>query len=124
MARDGMRRVGQAYLCKGGNVGQGYHAFGLVPTLTFVWSKFLPIYFPNENENLPDLNLAHFEPNKFYGKGYIRKASVKEVMKLQGFPEDFYTHEAKNVAYEHAGNSVNLKVVREICDILLKYFFK
>ena len=24
--KDGMRRVGNAYLCKGGNVGQGYHS--------------------------------------------------------------------------------------------------
>ena len=122
--KDGMRRVGQAYLCKGGNVGQGYHAYGLVPTLTLVWSKFMPIYFPHEKENLPKINVSHFEPNRFYGKGYFRKASINEVMKLQGFPEDFFTHEKSTCAYQHAGNSVNVKVIREIADNLLNYILK
>lgn len=120
---NGMRRVGNAYLCKGGNVGQGYHAYGLVPTLTVVWSKFLPIYFPHESESLPKIDIKSFHPNKFYGKGYFRKASVRETARLQGLPESFSPHENKNTAYEHSGNAVNAKVIREISDNILRYIF-
>jgi DNA (cytosine-5)-methyltransferase 1 len=121
---DGMRRVGQAYLCAGGNVGQGYHAYGMVPTLTKVWARFLPIYFPHENEILPDIEERGYTPNKFYGKGYIRKASVREAMRLQGFPNSFTPHENDRIAFEHAGNAVNAKIVREIAEILLGYIKK
>ena len=116
---DGMRRVGQAYLCAGGNVGQGYHAHGKVPTLTKVWARFMPIYFPHEKENLPSLKEKEFKPNRYYGKGYFRRASVREVMRLQGFPNSFSPHETDSIAYEHAGNAVNAKIVREIADNLL-----
>lgn len=116
---DGMRRVGNAYLCAGGNVGQGYHAHGLVPTLTKVWARFLPIYFPHGRENLPRLSERNFTPNEFYGKGYIRRASVREVMRLQGFPDSFTPHPNHKIAYEHAGNAVNAKIVREIASNLL-----
>ena len=116
---DGMRRVGQAYLCAGGNVGQGYHAYGKVPTLTKVWARFMPIYFPHEKENLPSLKEKEFKPNRYYGKGYFRRASVREVMRLQGFPNSFSPHETDSIAYEHAGNAVNAKIVREIADNLL-----
>jgi len=116
---DGMRRVGQAYLCAGGNVGQGYHAYGMVPTLTKVWARFMPIYFPHEKENLPSLDEKEFKPNRYYGKGYLRRASVREVMRLQGFPNSFTPHESDSIAYEHAGNAVNAKIVREIADNLL-----
>ena len=121
---DGMRRVGQAYLCAGGNVGQGYHSFGMVPTFTKVWARFLPIYFPSEEENLPEVNVREFIPNRFYGNGYIRKASVREVMKLQGFPLSFVPHGKVPLAYEHAGNAVNAKIVEKIAEILLGYIKK
>ena len=121
---DGMRRVGQAYLCAGGNVGQGYHAYGMVPTLTKVWARFLPIYFPHPKENLPKVSEREFKPNSFYGKGYFRRASVREVMRLQGFPDSFSPHAKDALAYEHAGNAVNAKIVREIADNLLGYIKK
>jgi DNA (cytosine-5)-methyltransferase 1 len=120
---NGMRRVGNAYLCKGGNVGQGYHAYGMVPTLTKVWAKFLPIYFPHEMENLPEIGKKIFVPNDYYGKGYFRKASVRETARLQGFPDNYIPHENKSVAYEHAGNAVNAKMIREIADNLFRYMF-
>jgi DNA (cytosine-5)-methyltransferase 1 len=119
--KDGMRRVGKAYLCDGGNVGQGYHAYGMVPTLTKVWARFLPIYFPSPNENLPEIGDREFVPNSHYGKGYIRKASVREAMRLQGFPDSFVPHQSDRIAYEHAGNAVNAKIIREIADNLLRY---
>ena len=121
---DGMRRVGNAYLCAGGNVGQGYHAYGMVPTLTKVWARFLPIYFPHGRERLPRLGDPDFKPNGFYGKGYFRRASVREVMRLQGFPDDFQPHDNTGLAYEHAGNAVNAKIVREIAEGLLSQIQK
>lgn len=122
--KDGMRRVGKAYLCDGGNVGQGYHAHGMVPTLTKVWARFLPIYFPHERENLPEIQRREFSPNRYYGKGYLRRASVREVMRLQGFPDSFQPHATNRLAYEHAGNAVNAKIIREIADNLLHYVKK
>lgn len=112
--KDGMRRVGQAYLCPGGNVGQCYHANGLVPTLTKVWARYLPIYFAHKKEELPKVNEKSFTPNNFYGKGYIRRTSVREAYRLQGFPDNFNFHENQKKAYEHAGNAVNVSVVKEL----------
>jgi DNA (cytosine-5)-methyltransferase 1 len=120
---NGMRRVGNAYLCKGGNVGQGYHAYGKVPTLTKVWAKFLPIYFPHNLENLPQLGEKVFFPNEYYGQGYFRKASVRETARLQGFPESYNPHPNKGTAYEHSGNAVNSKIIREVADNLFSYIF-
>lgn len=117
--RGGMRRVGRAYKCAGGNVGQGYHAHGLVPTLTRVWARFLPIYFPHGRERLPNPRSREFEPNGFYGRGYLRRASVNEVQLLQGFPRNFKPHTVPSKAYEHFGNAVNAKVVREIAANLI-----
>jgi DNA (cytosine-5)-methyltransferase 1 len=122
--KDGMRRVGKAYLCEGGNVGQGYHAHGMMPTLTKVWARFLPIYFPHDNENLPEIGIREFSPNRYYGKGYLRRASVREAMRLQGFPDSFVPHVSDRLAYEHAGNAVNAKIIREIADNLLEYIKK
>ena len=117
--KDGMRRVGQAYLCEGGNVGQGYHAHGKVPTLTKVWARFLPIYFPLPDEVLPVMGQPVFKPNSKYGEGHIRRASVKEVMRLQGFPDDFVPNESDSIAYEQAGNAVNALVVKALAGRLL-----
>jgi len=108
----GMRRVGQAYLCEGGNVGQAYHARGKVPTLTKIWARFLPVYFPHGNA--VNHEIGDFEPNGWYGKGRIRRASVREVMRLQGFPDSFKPHPRAALAYEHAGNAVNAKVIYAI----------
>jgi site-specific DNA-cytosine methylase len=116
---EGMRRVGQAYLCEGGNVGQAYHAYGMVPTLTKVWARFLPIYFPLDRENLPNIDEPEFTPNRAYGKGQIRRASVREVMRLQGFPDSFIPHQRDSEAYQHAGNAVNSLVVQAIAAQLL-----
>ncbi|NQW28566.1 MAG: DNA (cytosine-5-)-methyltransferase [Flammeovirgaceae bacterium] len=116
--KNGMRRVGKAYLCKGGNVGQGYHAYGLVPTLTKVWARFLPIYFPSSEENVPDVNLKTFNPGPNYGHGYFRKVSVREALLLQGFPKDFIPNENDGLAYEQAGNAVNARVVEKLSEFI------
>ena len=119
---NGMRRVGTAYLCPGGNVGQGYHAYGKAPTLTKVWARFLPIYFPAAGEVAvrPKHDDRNLMIGKSYGKGYFRRASVAEVMRLQGFlEEDFEPHSNDRIAYEQAGNAVNADVVAEIARLLL-----
>jgi DNA (cytosine-5)-methyltransferase 1 len=115
----GMRRVGQAYLCAGGNVGQSYHSYGLVPTLTKVWARFLPIYFPADGESVPTLDNREFTPDRKYGSGYLRRASVRETLRLQGFPDNFAPHESARVAYEQTGNAVNAFVVKQIAEKLL-----
>ena len=119
--KDGMRRVGKAYLCDGGNVGQGYHAHGMVPTLTKVWARFLPIYFPLKNESTPKIRVREFVRDELYGQGTFRRASVREVMRLQGFPDSFEPHKRDRLAYEHAGNAVNAKIIREIAENLFRY---
>lgn len=123
---NGMRRVGKAYRCPGGNVGQGYHAYGKAPTLTKVWARFLPIYFPTTREVTPkpkhddrDLRVG-----KSYGKGYFRRASVAEVMRLQGFKGDFKPHHVDRIAYEQAGNAVNALVVQTVADFLIRIIIK
>lgn len=122
----GMRRVGNAYTCPGGNVGQAYHSHGFVPTLTKVWARFLPIYFPAPGEKVPSgLDDNDFRPDKTYGKeGLLRRASLAEVMKLQGFPVNFKPYQGNGrkgsaAGYEHAGNAVNAVVVRAIAAELL-----
>lgn len=119
---DGMRRVGKAYQCAGGNVGQAYHAHGLVPTLTKVWARFMPIYFPADGEVPPRINERIIEiDRKLYGTGNVRKVSVGEAMLLQGFPKIFVPHDNRQRAYQHAGNAVNAKVVREIASLLFDF---
>lgn len=119
--RFGMRRVGKAYHCKGGNVGQAYHIDGLAPTLTTVWAHFLPIYLPGPREALPrDIWHDDFEPGPSYGKGTLRRASVRECFRLQGFPDDFAPDQGANHTYHQIGNAVNCTVVAEVAKAALK----
>lgn len=118
--RDGMRRIGQAYHCRGGNVGQAYHVDGLVPTLTVVWARFLPIYLPHELETLPtDPCQEVYDPGPYYGRGILRRATPRECLRLQGFPDDFIMSDSVTQAYCQAGNAVHCSVVMEIAKNLL-----
>ena len=110
--RDGLRRVGRAYHCEGGNVGQCYHVDGLAPTLTVVWSHFLPLYIPSPRELVPDVTEVEFEPGVSYGRGLLRRATVREALRLQGFPDDFEPIGKRSDNYEQVGNAVNVNVVR------------
>ena len=112
--RDGMRRVGRAYHCAGGNVGQCYHVDGLGPTLTVVWSHFLPLYFPGPRERRPASLNVEFDPGALYGTGHLRRATVREALRLQGFPDDFKLLGKQADNYAQAGNAVNVNVVTEL----------
>ena len=109
--RDGMRRVGRAYHCAGGNVGQCYHVDGLGPTLTVVWSHFLPLYFPAPKEKAPKLTDQLYDPGAAYGSGHLRRATVRETLRLQGFPDDFVVVGKQAESYAQAGNAVNVNVI-------------
>lgn len=118
--RHGMRRVGRAYHCPGGNVGQTYHIDGLMPTLTRVWARFLPIYLPAKREQLPpSLQMEVFEPGIHYGKGHLRKATPREGLRLQGFPDNFKPNGSPVETYKQVGNAVHCMLVKAIGDNLL-----
>jgi hypothetical protein len=109
-----MRRVGRAYHCEGGNVGQCYHVDGLAPTLTVVWSHFLPLYFPGAKERRPASIDEEFDPGIAYGTGHLRRATVRETLRLQGFPDDFKLLGKPTENYQQSGNAVNVNVVKEL----------
>lgn len=118
--RDGMRRVGRAYHCEGGNVGQCYHVDGLGPTLTVVWSHFLPLYFPAAREKVPTVDDAIYRPGAAYGTGHLRRATVRETLRLQGFPDDFEVSGKQTENYEQAGNAVNVNVIKALLDPIVR----
>jgi len=118
--RDGMRRVGRAYHCEGGNVGQCYHVDGLGPTLTVVWSRFLPLYFPAAREKVPTVDDAIYRPGAAYGTGHLRRATVRETLRLQGFPDDFEVSGKQTENYEQAGNAVNVNVIKALLDPIVR----
>ena len=118
--RDGMRRVGRAYHCAGGNVGQCYHIDGLAPTLTVVWSHFLPLYFPGAKERRPFASDQEYSPGAAFGSGHLRRATVRETLRLQGFPDDFRLLGKATENYEQAGNAVNVNVVTELLKPIVK----
>lgn len=118
--RDGMRRVGRAYHCAGGNVGQCYHVDGLAPTLTVVWSHFLPLYFPGAKERRPSAMDQEYFPGPAFGSGHLRRATVRETLRLQGFPDDFRLLGKATENYEQAGNAVNVNVVTELLKPIVK----
>jgi DNA (cytosine-5)-methyltransferase 1 len=117
--RDGLRRVGRAYHCEGGNVGQCYHVDGLAPTLTAVWSHFLPLYLPAPGESVPDVTEVEFKPNGSYGRGTLRRATVRETLRLQGFPDDFEMVGKRNDNYQQIGNAVNVNVVNALLESVI-----
>lgn len=118
--RDGMRRVGRAYHCAGGNVGQCYHVDGLGPTLTVVWSHFLPLYFPAAREKVPMVDEAIYRPGAAYGTGHLRRATVRETLRLQGFPDDFQVSGKQTENYEQAGNAVNVNVIKALLEPIVR----
>ena len=52
---------------------------------------------------------------------YKRRLSVREAARLQSFPDDFIPDCNKQQAYKQFGNSVNVKVLEEIFERLIKY---
>ena len=54
---------------------------------------------------------------------YKRKISIEESKLLQSFPKEFLLSNNTAVAMKQLGNSVNVKVVETIFEILLKNFY-
>ncbi len=50
-----------------------------------------------------------------------RRLSVRECANLQSFSQDFICDENRQQAYKQFGNSINVKVLQEVLDRLLKY---
>lgn len=50
-----------------------------------------------------------------------RRLSVRECANLQSFSQDFVCDENRQQAYKQFGNSINVKVLQEVLDRLLKY---
>lgn len=95
-------------------MGQCYHVDGLAPTLTVVWSHFLPLYFPGAKERRPNFSVREFVPGAAYGSGHLRRATTREALRLQGFPDDFRLLGKAQEIYAQAGNAVNVNVVKEL----------
>ncbi|MDT0554179.1 DNA cytosine methyltransferase [Urechidicola vernalis] len=53
---------------------------------------------------------------------YRRRITIDESKKLQSFPDDFKLSSTKGIALKQLGNSVNVKVVETIFDVILKNF--
>jgi site-specific DNA-cytosine methylase len=87
---------------------------GLAPTLTAVWSHFLPFYLPALGESVPDVTEVDFEPGDAYGRGLLRRATVRETLRLQGFPDDFVLIGKRSDSYKQVGNAVNVNVVHAL----------
>lgn len=87
-----------------------------------MWTRFLPLYIPHPQEAIPkNLFEESFDPGSYYGKGILRKASVRECLRLQGFPDDFEPSQRDSASYEQIGNAVNVKVAESLLGNLLKY---
>lgn len=53
---------------------------------------------------------------------YRRKITIDESKRLQSFPEDYQLSKTKAVALKQLGNSVNVKVIKSIFNLILKTF--
>jgi len=96
-------------------------------------------------EDSQHLSRSHKQPNRIYhvdgthptlssqessgryfvydGKN-VRKLSLRECYRLQGFPDAFKLSESKTQAYKQIGNSVPLKMIEAIAKEILNQFFK
>ena len=52
----------------------------------------------------------------------IRKLTVLECFRLQGFPDDYVKPVSSSQLYKQAGNSISVPVVENILKILLKKY--
>jgi site-specific DNA-cytosine methylase len=87
--------------------------------LTAVWSHFLPLYLPAPGESVPDVTEVEFKPNGSYGRGLLRRATVREAVRLQGFPDDFELIGKRNDNYQQVGNAVNVNVVNALLESVI-----
>jgi DNA (cytosine-5)-methyltransferase 1 len=61
-----------------------------------------------------------YSPGPAFGTGHLRRATVRETLRLQGFPDDFKLLGKATENYEQAGNAVNVNVVTELLKPIVK----
>jgi DNA (cytosine-5)-methyltransferase 1 len=71
----------------------------------------LPLYFPAPKEKAPKVTDQLYDPGAAYGSGHLRRATVRETLRLQGFPDDFVVVGKQAESYAQAGNAVNVNVI-------------
>ena len=86
-----------------------------------IWEGVIQIRPSGVRVKKPDIfqALVALVQTPIIGK-YKRKLSVREAARLQSFPDSFIPDENKQQAYKQFGNSVNINVVKEIFNKLLK----
>lgn len=96
-------------------------------------------------ENSEHLSRSHKQPNRIYhvdgshptlssqessGRYFVydgkkvRKLSLRECYRLQGFPENFKMSQSKTQAYKQIGNSVPLNLIDAVAKEIIKQFFR
>ena len=55
-----------------------------------------------------------------YDTRHVRRMTLDECYRIQGFPEDFQKHPKKNKAFSHVGNSVCPIIIKEIKEELIR----
>ena len=56
----------------------------------------------------------------YYINGILRKLSIRECARVQGFPDDFILDDNQGQAYKQFGNSVAVNVLKEILNKIVK----
>jgi DNA (cytosine-5)-methyltransferase 1 len=69
---------------------------------------------------VPTVDDAIYRPGAAYGTGHLRRATVRETLRLQGFPDDFEVSGKQTENYEQAGNAVNVNVIKALLDPIVR----
>ena len=90
-------------------------------TIKSIWEGVIQIRPSGVRVKKPDIfqALVALVQTPIIGK-YKRKLSVREAARLQSFPDSFIPDDNMQQAYKQFGNSVNVKVVKEIFKLMIK----
>ena len=90
-------------------------------TIKSIWEGVIQIRPSGVRVKKPDIfqALVALVQTPIIGK-YKRKLSVREAARLQSFPDSFIPDDNMQQAYKQFGNSVNVKVVKEIFKLMTK----
>ena len=112
--------------------------------LIFCWYRNKPIRTKWARENTEHLSRVHKQPNRIYhidgvhptipsqesawrfwiyDNNTVRKLTINECFKLQGFPATFIKIWSKGKLYNQIWNSVAIPMIKSIWDSILEQFF-